>query len=58
MSDKPEVIINGVRYMPVTEANPSVEHICRGLMEQFWGEVPSDSDWRDEARIAEREIVE
>ncbi len=38
-----EVIINGMRYVPVTEANPNMKAIARGLLASFWGSV-SDND--------------
>ena len=45
-----EVIINGVRYAPVTDSNPNAEHIARGIMEEFWGDLPEGYDWKQEAR--------
>jgi hypothetical protein len=34
-----EVIIDGVRYVPVVEANPNMEAIAAGLVANFWGYV-------------------
>jgi hypothetical protein len=34
-----EVIINGVRYVPVSEASPDMEAITRGLLMSYWGIV-------------------
>jgi hypothetical protein len=39
-----EVIIDGVRYVPVTEANPNMEAIAAGLISSFWGEVGRGDD--------------
>lgn len=44
-----EVIIDGVRYVPATEAAPSIEAIARGLMARFWGEIGPETDWREAA---------
>ncbi len=35
---KPEIYVDGVRYVPATEAAPSMDAITRGLLKQFWGE--------------------
>lgn len=43
------VVIDGVTYVPISEANPNAEQIARALMQQFWGEIPSDMDWKKEA---------
>jgi hypothetical protein len=43
------VVIDGVTYVPVAESMPSAEQIARALMEDFWGELPSDKDWKVEA---------
>ncbi len=32
------ITIDGVRYAPVTEANPSMDAIARGLAYGYWGE--------------------
>lgn len=45
----PKVIIDGVEYVPISNSNPSAEHIARGIMELFWGEIPQDKDWKSEA---------
>jgi hypothetical protein len=37
-----EVIIDGARYAPVTEANPSMDTIARGLAHSFWGDLKAD----------------
>ena len=42
-----EVIIDGVRYVPATEAAPSIEAIARGLMARDWGEISPETDWRE-----------
>lgn len=34
-----KVVIDGVRYVPVVEANANMEAIARGLIYQFWGEA-------------------
>jgi hypothetical protein len=39
-----EVIIDGVRYVPVVEANPNMEAIAAGLISSFWGEVGRGED--------------
>ena len=44
------VIIDGVRYAPITDSNPNAEQIARGIMENFWGEIPDSYDWKEEAR--------
>ena len=33
-----EVVIDGVRYVPVIESSPSMGAIARGLASVFWGE--------------------
>jgi hypothetical protein len=43
------VVIDGVTYVPICEANPNAEQIARALMQQFWGEIPHDKDWKTEA---------
>ena len=43
------VIIDGVEYVPVTQGAPHAEQIARALMEQFWGQLSQDQDWRKEA---------
>jgi hypothetical protein len=48
LSEK-HVVIDGVTYAPVSESNPSAEHIARGIMEGFWGNIPSWANWEDEA---------
>lgn len=45
----PHVVIDGVAYVPVSESNPNAEQIARGIMEQFWGELPEDTDWKEES---------
>lgn len=37
-----EVYINGVRYVPATEAAPSIDAIARGLLRRFWGDCLTD----------------
>ena len=43
------VVIDGVTYVPIAEGNPNAEQIARALMQQFWGELPKDRDWKTEA---------
>lgn len=38
-----EVIIDGVKYVPVMEANANMEAIARGLIYSFWGEACNKS---------------
>lgn len=34
-----EVIIDGVRYVPVVDAHPDMNAIARGLLKSFYGDV-------------------
>ena len=45
-----DVIIDGVRYVPAIEGNPTAETIARAIMQDFWGEIPSAYKWENEAR--------
>jgi hypothetical protein len=38
-----EVIIDGVRYVPVCDAHPLAKQIAVGIVAQYWGELdPND----------------
>ena len=39
-----EVMIDGVRYVPVIEAHASMKAVARGLLASFWGHVGDDKD--------------
>lgn len=45
-----EVIIDGVRYAPVSEANPTINAIARGLLASFWGYIGDDKDLADKMK--------
>lgn len=42
-----EVIIDGVRYVPVSTSNPNAEHIAIGLITLFMGEGPWRKPWQE-----------
>lgn len=37
MTDTPEVIINGVRYVPVMDSTPTAKQIATALIERYMG---------------------
>ena len=43
-----EVIINGIRYVPVMESNPNMNAIAKGLLTSFWGGEPKDDKLKEE----------
>ena len=43
------VVVDGVEHVPISESNPNVEQIARGIMEEYWGEIPANNDWQHEA---------
>lgn len=45
----PNVVIDGVEYVPISKANPNAEQIARGIMESFWGELPIGYSWERES---------
>lgn len=38
----PEVVIDGVRYVPATAVSPDAVRMTRLLVESYWGSVESD----------------
>jgi hypothetical protein len=45
----PKVIVDDVEYVPISNANPNTEQIARGIMESFWGEIPTAYSWEGQA---------
>lgn len=43
-----EVIINGIRYVPVMESNPNMNAIAKGLLKSFWGSFPKDDKLKED----------
>ena len=37
-----EVIINGKRYAPVSEASPDAKAITKGILHQWWGDASDE----------------
>lgn len=48
MAKQNEVIINGVRYVPVVESSPDMEAIKAGLITSFCGNTPQRGEELDE----------
>lgn len=39
-----EIYVDGVRYVPATEAAPSIDAIARGLLARWWGRGCPDDE--------------
>lgn len=51
MSDPGEVMIGGVRYVPVASASPAAQDIEDAITEAYWGDGPCPSGLRAGIRV-------
>lgn len=44
-----KAVVDGVEHVRISESNPNAEQIARGIIEEYWGEIPAANDWEHEA---------